>query len=117
MNLKETMVVKRVVRLAVWLGEGWRGIQFVIAFAVGLAAFWLIDQMVWLIMPPSDVKWDIYWGIDPMATTTTRSELIRNLGLLMIGVIGLMFGMWRSYTAHQGDVPFDVEKTVAVAAD
>ena len=46
-----------------------------------------------------------YWGIksavkgnDP---TSTRSEVARNLGLLTVAAVGVAFGMWRAYTAHQ----------------
>ena len=32
--------------------------------------------------------------------TTSRSEVVRNLGLLAAGIIGLGFGIWRAVTAH-----------------
>ncbi|MBI4092583.1 MAG: pentapeptide repeat-containing protein [Candidatus Kerfeldbacteria bacterium] len=31
---------------------------------------------------------------------TSRSEIVRNLGLLAVGIVGLVFGIWRAYTAH-----------------
>lgn len=35
---------------------------------------------------------------------TSRSEVLRNVGLLIVGAIGLSFGVWRAYTAHRQTV-------------
>jgi uncharacterized protein YjbI with pentapeptide repeats len=43
-------------------------------------------------------SWD-YW--QEGGTSTSRSEVVRNLGLLAAGVIGLGFGIWRAYTAYR----------------
>ena len=32
---------------------------------------------------------------------TSRSEVLRNVGLLFVAMIGLAFGIWRAYTAHR----------------
>lgn len=40
-----------------------------------------------------------YW--QEGGTNTSRSEVIRNLGLLAVGIVGLGFGIWRAYTAHR----------------
>ena len=41
-----------------------------------------------------------YWQ-EAGGTATSRSEVLRNVGLLAAGVIGLGFGVWRAWTAHQ----------------
>ena len=44
-------------------------------------------------------SWE-YWNVGDK-TTATRSEVLRNVGLLIVGIVGLGFGVWRSYTAYQ----------------
>ena len=42
-----------------------------------------------------------YWAYwQEGGSNTSRSEVVRNLGLLAAGVIGLGFGIWRAYTAY-----------------
>lgn len=48
-------------------------------------------------LPPT---WDTYWNITD-DSSSSRSEVVRNLGLLVAAVIGLGFGIWRTWTAHR----------------
>lgn len=41
-----------------------------------------------------------YWDAVEV-TNTSKSEVVRNLGLLGAAIIGLIFGIWRAYTAHR----------------
>jgi hypothetical protein len=41
------------------------------------------------------------WAYWQEGGTASRSEIVRNLGLLAAGVIGLGFGIWRAYTAYR----------------
>ena len=43
----------------------------------------------------------LFWNVDPEATNASLSEVVRNLGLLAAGFIGLGFGIWRAITAHR----------------
>ena len=40
------------------------------------------------------------WGIPEQDDRATLSEVVRNLGLLAVGIVGLAFGIWRAWTAH-----------------
>lgn len=42
-------------------------------------------------------SWE-FWGY---GSGTTRSEIFRNLGLALIAFVGLLFGVWRAWTAHR----------------
>ena len=42
------------------------------------------------------LTWD-YWGTD-------KSEIIRNLGLVLIGIIGLPFLIWRTFSSHRAAI-------------
>ncbi|MCH9000692.1 MAG: hypothetical protein IID48_20845, partial [Proteobacteria bacterium] len=41
------------------------------------------------------------WAYWQEGGTASRSEVVRNLGLLAAGAIGLGFGIWRAYTAYR----------------
>jgi hypothetical protein len=41
------------------------------------------------------------WAYWQEGGSASRSEVVRNLGLLAAGVIGLGFGIWRAYTAYR----------------
>ena len=49
---------------------------------------------------PSFWTWD-FWQKAGNKVVSSRSEIVRNLGLLLLGLIGLGFGIWRAYTAHR----------------
>jgi hypothetical protein len=42
-----------------------------------------------------------YWAETGGPKSTSRSEALRNVGLLAVGVFGLGFGIWRAWTAHR----------------
>ncbi len=41
------------------------------------------------------------WAYWQDGGTASRSEVVRNLGLLAAGIIALGFGIWRAWTAHR----------------
>lgn len=48
---------------------------------------------------PTEIFTLSYW--QQPGVSASRSEVVRNLGLLAAGVIGLFFGIWRAWTAHR----------------
>jgi hypothetical protein len=42
------------------------------------------------------LTWD-YWGTD-------KSEILRNLGLVLVGMIGIPFLIWRTFSAHRASI-------------
>ena len=63
------------------------------AIASFAIAFWLFFP-VW-------PEWLTFAYWQQGGGTTSRSEVIRNLGLLVVAAIGLGFGVWRAITAHR----------------
>jgi uncharacterized protein YjbI with pentapeptide repeats len=54
------------------------------------------------------------WGIPEQDDRATLSEVVRNLGLLAIGVVGLVFGIWRAWTAHLQTISAQDQATTAI---
>lgn len=67
--------------------------EALIVATILLVSFWLIIA-TWEVF-----SWS-YWGA-ANALPTNKSEVVRNLGLLTAAIIGLGFGIWRSYTAYR----------------
>ena len=73
-------------------GRVWLGLffAFVAAVSISMAAATNVELPFF--------SWT-YW--QEGGRDTSRSEIVRNLGLLLLGFIGLGFGIWRAYTAYR----------------
>ena len=63
--------------------------------SVGVAVLVALVAMAWHY---GLLSW-AYW--QEGGSNTSRSEVLRNVGLLVAGLIGLGFGIWRAYTAYR----------------
>jgi len=53
-------------------------------------------------LPKEPSFWDSFFSYwQEGGQNTSRSEVLRNVGLLVVGIIGLGFGIWRAYTAYR----------------
>ncbi|MCH7849955.1 MAG: hypothetical protein IIB53_16535 [Planctomycetes bacterium] len=60
----------------------------VLLLAVSVLMAWKFGLLSWS-----------YW--QEGGVNTSRSEVLRNVGLLGVGLVGLGFGIWRAWTAHR----------------
>ena len=75
-------------------------------------AFWIFVALFagatvyWLFTHPDYLTWEFWQSGRNGEIQSSRSEVVRNLGLLAIGVIGLGFGIWRAWLAskHQRSI-------------
>ena len=86
-----TCTLRRVnlARIAWWIG----GVVLVtLVVTLVVAFFHIVDK------PLTLLSWD-YWQKGGL--NTSRSEVLRNVGLFGLALIGLGFGVWRVWTAHR----------------
>jgi len=78
-------------RLYRWIG--WQRLLWIAAIVVG--ALIVIGGIAWI----ADGRYSFaYW--QQGGDKTSRSEVFRNFGLVVVAVVGLGFGMWRAWTAY-----------------
>jgi len=66
-----------------------------------IATFVIGAAIMAALVGPMGPEWLSFAFWQDGGVDTSRSEVLRNVGLLIVGAVGLFFGIWRAWTAHQ----------------